>query len=186
MTERVQFVVHDAAGMVLRVGQCSLDMVAIQAFEPGTSVTVVDDTDGVDRDTFRVVDGALVPLPPKPASFMAYDAEASAWVDPRTDADRASEQHNRRETTLVTKAAFLQACIEIGLLTPKEAAVAARGEIPEPFQAAIAALSPEQRDMVPVVWPATTQVGRCDPLILAVATARSITDETLDALFGLS
>ena len=186
MTERVQFVVHDAVGMILRTGQASADMVAIQAFEPGTSVTVVDDTDGVDRDTFRVVDGDLVPLPPKPAPFMTFDAEAGAWVDPRTDADRASEHQNRRATTFITKNAFLQACIENGLLTPKDAAVAARGDIPEPFHTAVAALSPEQRDMVPIIWPAATQVGRCDPLILAVAAARHVTDETLDALFGLS
>lgn len=186
MTERVQFVVHDAAGTILRTGQASADMVAIQAFEPGTSVTVVEDTEGVDRDTFRVVDGDLVPLPPKPAPFMAYDAKVNAWVDPRTDDERASEVQARRETTLVTKAAFLRACIENRLLTPKEAAIAARGDIPEPFQDAVARLSAEQRDMVPVVWPATTQVGRCDPLILAVAEARNITDDTLDALFGLS
>lgn len=186
MTERVQFVVHDAAGMILRTGQASADMVAIQAFEPGTSVTVVDDTDGVDRDTFRVVDGSLVRLPPKPAPFMTFDTETGAWVDPRTDADRASEHEARRSAASMTKGEFLQACIGIGMLTPKEASIAARGDIPEPFHAAIAALSPEQRDMVPVVWPATTRVCRMDPLLLAVAEAHGFTDDTLDALFGLT
>ena len=186
MTERVQFVVHDAAGMILRTGQASADMVAIQAFEPGTSVTVVDDTDGVDRDTFRVVDGSLVRLPPKPAPFMTFDTEASAWVDSRTDADRASEQHNLRASTSVTKNAFLQACIGIGMLTPKEASIAARGDIPEPFQAAVALMTPEQQDDLLVVWPVTTRVCRMDPLLLAVAEARGFTDDTLDALFGLT
>lgn len=186
MTERVQFVVHDAAGTILRTGQASADMVAIQAFEPGTSVTVVEDTEGVDRDTFRVVDGDLVPLPPKPAPFMAYDAKVNAWVDPRTDDERASEVQARRETTLVTKAAFLRACIEHRFLTPKEAAVAARGEIPERFADAVAMMAPEQRDMLPVVWPTATHVGRNDPLLLDLADARGIEDDTLDALFGLS
>ena len=185
MTERVQFVVHDAAGTILRTGQASADMVAIQAFEPGTSVTVVDDTDGVDRDTFRVVDGRLVRLPPKPAPFMTFDAEAGAWVDSRTDADRASEHEARRSAASMTKGEFLQACIAHGMLTPKDAGIAALGDIPEPFVAAVAALPPEQRDMVPVIWPVTTRVCRMDPLILSIADARGISSDTLDHLFGL-
>lgn len=172
--------------MILRTGQCSVDMVAIQAFEPGTFVTIVDNAERVDRDTFRLVGGDLVPLPPKPAPFMTYDADAGEWADQRTDAERASVAQGRRSATYVTKNAFLQSCMEVGLLTPREAAIAARGYIPEPFRAAIASLPPEQRDMVPVVWPATTQVGRCDPLILAIAAARGLTDDTLDALFGLT
>ena len=186
MTERVQFVVHDAAGMILRTGQASSDMVAIQAFEPGTSVTVVDDTDGVDRDTFRVVDGRLVRLPPKPAPFMTFDAEAGAWVDPRTDADRASELEARRSAASMTKGEFLQACIANMMLNPKEASIAARGDIPEPFQAAVAFMTPEQQDDLLVIWPVTTRVCRMDPLLLAVAEARGFTDDTLDALFGLT
>ena len=109
MTERVQFVVHDAAGMILRTGQASSDMVAIQAFEPGTSVMVVDDIEGVDRDTFRVVDAGLVRLPPKPAPFMTFDTEAGAWVDPRTDADRASEHEARRSAASSTPPASSEA-----------------------------------------------------------------------------
>ena len=185
MTERVQFVVHDAAGMILRTGQASADMVAIQAFEPGTSVTVVDDTDGVDRDTFRVVDGDLVRLPSKPAPFMTFDTEAGAWVDPRTDADRASEHEARRSAASMTKGEFLQACMSVGLLSPKEAAVAARGDIPESFAAAVASLTPEQKDRVPVEWPASTRVTRTNPLILAVADARGIAAETLDEIFDV-
>lgn len=186
MTERVQFVVHDASGMILRTGQASADMVAIQAFEPGTSVTVVDDTDGVDRDTFRVVDGGLVRLPPKPAPFMTFDTEAGAWVDPRTDADRASEHEARRSAASMTKGEFLQACIANMMLNPKEASIAARGDIPEPFQAAVAFMTPEQQDDLRVIWPVTTRVCRMDPLLLAVAEARGFTDDTLDKLFGLN
>lgn len=185
MTERVQFVVHDEQGLIVRTGQCSADMVAIQAFEPGTSVMVVDDIEGVDRDTFRVVDGDLVPLPPKPAPFMTYDAETGAWADQRTDAEKVTEANGLRSSASMTKAAFLQACIAHGMLTPKDAGVAARGDIPEPFAAAVAALPPEQRDMVPVIWPVTTRVCRMDPLILSIADARGISPDTLDHLFGL-
>lgn len=71
------------------------------------------------------------------------------------------------------------------MLTPKDAGVAARGDIPEPFVAAVAALSPEQRDMVPVIWPVTTRVCRMDALILSIADARGISSDTLDHLFGL-
>ena len=140
----------------------------------------------LDGPLCRVVDGDLVPLPPKPAPFMTFDAEAGAWVDPRTDADRASEHDARRSAASMTKGEFLQACIANMMLNPKEASIAARGDIPEPFQAAVALMTPEQQYDLRVIWPVTTRVCRMDPLLLAVAEARGITDDTLDALFGLT
>ena len=91
-----------------------------------------------------------------------------------------------RNTASLTKNEFLQACMSVGLLTPKEAAVAARGNIPESFASAVAGMGAEMQDRVSIAWPASTRVERMDPLLLAVAAARGITDDTLDALFGLT
>lgn len=88
--------------------------------------------------------------------------------------------------TDLTKAEFLQACMATGLLDPQEAAVAAKGDIPAPFLPAVASMTPEQQDMLPVIWPAVTRINRMDPLILAVAKGARISEETLDALFGLT
>lgn len=122
--------------------------------------------------------------PPRPGEWAVWTG--AEWTDPRTETDHKSEQKARRAATYLTKAEFLQACMATGLLTPSEAAVAAKGDIPAPFLPAVASMTPEQQDMLPVIWPAVTRINRMDPLILAVAKGARISEETLDALFGLT
>lgn len=124
------------------------------------------------------------PYPPRPGEWALWTG--TEWTDPRTETDRKGERQAHRAATYLTKAEFLQACMATGLLTPSEAAVAAKGDIPEPFLPAVASMTPEQQDMLPVIWPAVTRINRMDPLILAVAKGARISEETLDALFGLT
>lgn len=124
------------------------------------------------------------PYPPRPGEWAVWTG--TEWTDPRTETDHKSERKARRAAAYLSKAEFLQACMAIGLLTPSEAAVAAKGGIPAPFQPAVEALTPERQDMLAVIWPAVTRINRMDPLILDVARERRISEETLDALFGLS
>lgn len=186
MSNVVPFVVHDANGMVLRAGTAPPDMVAMQAMNDGETAVQVNDTSGVGDCTHRMVQGEMVALPPRPEPTMRYDVEAGAWFDPRTPDDLAGELEARRAASSLTKNEFLQACMSVGLLTPKEAAAAARGNIPESFASAVAGMGAEMQDRVSIAWPASTRVERMNPLILAVAAARGITDDTLDALFGLT
>ena len=124
------------------------------------------------------------PYPPRPGEWSVWTG--TEWADPRTETDHKSERKARRAATYLAKAAFLQACMATGLLTPSEAAIAAKGDIPAPFLPAVASMTPELQDMLPVVWPAVTRINRMDPLILAVAKGARISEETLDALFGLA
>ena len=124
------------------------------------------------------------PYPPRPGEWAVWTG--TEWTDPRTETDHKSEQKAKRAATYLTKAEFLQACMATGLLTPSEAAVAAKGDIPAPFLPAVASMTPEQQDMLPVIWPAVTRINRMDPLILSVAKGARISEETLDALFGLT
>lgn len=124
------------------------------------------------------------PYPQRPGEWAVWTG--TEWTDPRTETDHKSEMKARRAATYLTKAEFLQACMVTGLLTPSEAAVAAKGDIPAPFLPAVASMTPEEQDMLPVIWPAVTRINRMDPLILAVAAAAGISEETLDALFGLT
>lgn len=124
------------------------------------------------------------PYPPRPGEWSVWTG--TEWADPRTETDHKSERKARRAATYLTKAEFLQACMATGLLTPSEAAIAAKGDIPAPFLPAVASMTPELQDMLPVVWPAVTRINRMDPLILAVAKGARISEETLDALFGLA
>lgn len=129
-------------------------------------------------------DGEPVAYPPRPGEWAVWSG--AEWTDPRTETDHKSEWKARRAATYLTKAEFLQACMATGLLTPSEAAVAAKGDIPAPFLPAVASMTPEEQDMLPVIWPAVTRINRMDPLILAVAKGARISEETLDALFGLT
>lgn len=129
-------------------------------------------------------DGDPIAYPSRPGEWAVWTG--TEWTDPRTETDHKSEWKARRAATYLTKAEFLQACMATGLLTPSEAAVAAKGDIPAPFVSAVASMTPEQQDMLPVVWPAVTRINRMDPLILAVAKGARISEETLDALFGLA
>lgn len=123
-------------------------------------------------------------FPPRPSDHAVWDGQE--WIDPRTADDHEAEQLARRVAASLTKSEFLQACMATGILTPQEANIAARGDIPEPFLSAVASMTPEQRDMVSVIWPSATRINRMDPLILAVAAGAGIGDATLDALFGLA
>lgn len=122
--------------------------------------------------------------PPRPGEWAVWTG--TEWTDPRTETDREGERQARRLAAYLTKSEFLQACMATNLLGPHEAAVAAKGDIPEPFLPSVAKLTPEQQDKLPVIWPTVTRINRMDPLILAVAKGARISEETLDALFGLT
>ena len=40
--------------------------------------------EGISDSTYRVVNGAFVPFPPKPAAYYVWDWLRNEWVDPRT------------------------------------------------------------------------------------------------------
>ena len=125
----------------------------------------------------------LVPLPEKPGPWAVWDGDE--WVDPRTTADLEAELQVKRDSAGLTKSNFLLACMGTGILTPAESATAARGIVPDSFQSTVDALDPMTRDYLAVIWPAVTHIGRMDPFLLAIATIQGISDETLDALFGI-
>lgn len=146
--------------------------------------TIVPSADWVDDARHYWNGDAFVEFPPRPGPWAVWDG--SEWFDPRTPEDHEAELRAWREAATLTKSEFLQACIAHRILTPKEASIASRGDIPEPFQRAVLSLSPEQQDMLPVIWPAVTRVTRMDPLLVALAESASLSNETLDALFGLA
>lgn len=148
--------------------------------QPGEAVHLGD----VDLHRHYIRGGVAHEYPPRPGPWAVWDG--GPWVDPRSPSDLAAELEARRNAASITRSAFLQACISVGLLNPAEAAEAARGDIPAPFEMAIADLPAEQRDMIPVIWPAVTWVDRVDPLTLGVVAHRDIGAELLDQIFGVA
>ena len=120
-----------------------------------------------------------------PSVFHRFDRVQMQWVDPRTPSQVEIDLISRRAAASLTKPQFIIASMSVGLLTPAEAAEAANGLIPSSFQPAFEGLTPQQQDYARVLWPAATVIERMDPLVLAVAQYLSISDQTLDAIFGL-
>lgn len=122
----------------------------------------------------QVADGALVDRDGAPAW---------EWtIRPMT----AAELQDARAGASLTKTEFLLRAAAAGLLSQADAKLAAQGELPAAFAAVIAAMPQADRDRAEIIWPAATRIERLDPLIGAVAAGMSISEETLDALFGLT
>lgn len=138
-----------------------------------------------DATQFVGMDGALRVLPPRPGPWAAFDRASGEWTDPRTPEDLAAALAQARAGASLSKIDFIMGCMSLGLLTPPEAIAAARGEIPQSFAPVVESLSPMQRDYACVHWGAARLIERMDPFIGAVAQAASVSDETLDLLFGV-
>ena len=123
------------------------------------------------------------PYPEKPGDWAVWDG--AQWADPRSPADLEAELQAKRDAAWLTKPDFLLACMASGILTPAEAAAAAQGIVPEPFQSAVDALDPTTQAYLAVIWPTATRIERMDTFIEAIAAMRGLSDALVDQLFGI-
>lgn len=128
-------------------------------------------------------EGEPQPLPPKPGPWAQWDG--AEWIDPRTPADLEAELQAKRGAAWLTRPDFLLACMGAGILTPAEAAAAAQGIVPEPFQSAVDALDPMTQAYLAVIWPTATRIERMDSFIQTIAAVRGFPDALVDQLFGI-
>lgn len=174
-------IIADDGYTIIQTGQCPSDLVDVQG---GDDLSVVAPP-GVSDDRHYYDDGEFIEYPPKPHGFYAFDFETRAWIDPRTPADLEAELQAKRDAAWLTKPDFLLACMGAGILTPADAAAAAQGIVPEPFQTAVDALDPMTQDYLAVIWPSATRIERMDPFIQTIAAVRGLSDELVDQLFGI-
>lgn len=121
--------------------------------------------------------------PPRPGEWAVW--AGTEWTDPRTETDREGERQARRAAAYLTKAEFIENCMAVNILTPTEA-VEASHQIPASFEPVVSSFPGFEQTICRVRWNAVMQINRMDPLILAVAKGARISEETLDALFGLT
>ena len=183
INEPIQYAVVDAKGAVLRIGKCDPAALNMQA-APGELLVLQPGP--ISDDTHYWSGADFVEYPPCPGEWAEFDFSTLTWVDPRTQADLDAEFEARRRAASLTKSQFIISAMSVGLLSPAEAAEAAKGLIPATFQAAFDGLTPQQQDYALVLWPAATIIERMDPLVLAVAQYLSISDQTMDAMCGLT
>lgn len=138
-----------------------------------------------DPDTTVVVDGVAVAVPPRPSPSMSWLPRLRAWVDLRSEADRAADLATRRAAASADKSALLIEAMARGIIDPAELDQLSAGHLPPRFEAAAAALSTELRSVALARWRLEPRFGRTHPVIVAAALALGIDDETLDQIFGV-
>lgn len=149
---------------------------------PPEGVDYIEVDDDVDVNEFYLSEGAIKRRPLRPHPWMIFDPAAEAWVDNR---DPDEELATARSAASMSRPDFLLAAITAGIIQPSDAGPAARGEIPPSLTAVFAAL-PEDVQLEAVVrWGAATIIERTNPVLAALAAAMGVTDEQLDALFGI-
>ncbi len=124
-----------------------------------------DDTEKAGRDLFAKIE---------------QDGSAAAYVPP----DPVDELALWRQSARTTRTEFCVAAKRLGMLTPDEAILAAQGGWPQSFSDALNSLPVEiDAAEAQIVWAATTEVHRNDPVLNAVAAAKGFTPEQIDNLF---
>jgi hypothetical protein len=90
-----------------------------------------------------------------------------------------------RADASLPRSKFLQACAAAGVVEPSVAEEAASGVWPSAFNEFLTGLSFEQRIEAKATWVDGQRVRRDSPVLALIATEQGVTDEQLDAMFGL-
>lgn len=91
----------------------------------------------------------------------------------------------KRAETSVTKAEFCKTLKQAGILPRVEAVEAVKGNWPNTFATVLSGLSEDAQFDAEVEWVSAKVVHRMHPLILMIAGTLDMTDEQVDALFGI-
>jgi len=91
---------------------------------------------------------------------------------------------NWRNNATLTRRQFCLSCLQAGLLSSDDAVIAAKGDWPASFDAALAGLSEMEVAAAKVEWASVSTIRRNAPLLAVVQATVGITDDQLDVLFG--
>lgn len=89
-----------------------------------------------------------------------------------------------RQTARLSRADFCVALKRAGILPAQEAVLAAKGEWPATFDAALSSFP--DVDEAKIIWAAVAVIERLHPMLLALQSFAGLTDAQVDALFGWS
>lgn len=176
----IRYALVDQTGLVVGNGEAANVFDAIASYA-GFSVVILKDG----QESWQSYwDGeAFQPLPPRPGAWAKWNGQE--WIDPRTPADFAAALQSARQSAQRDKSGLLMDLAMMGVLTVPEAVQAARGDIPETFEAALSSLPEEAQGIARIKWAGDQVISRMNPLILMAAYAKGITDEQLDQAFGV-
>lgn len=110
--------------------------------------------------------------------------DIEAYVEP------VETVEDKRAEARITKEEFLFGCIAAGILTKDDALAASKNQWPPTLEVHIPTVLsmtglPSEEYLV-IIWNLRTTIGRTNPILLSLQAAMGVTDETLDAIFGIA
>ena len=130
------------------------------------------------------VDGMVMTIPLDPenrhyAALIAAGVEIAGYSAPTQTIDQI------RASTSIDRAAFCNGLADAGVIKDDEAIAAARGDWPASFAGFLDYLTDKQRRDAQITWASCVTVERMHEFVLLLAWWKDMTDEQVDALFGI-
>lgn len=138
----------------------------------------------------------IVLNPPDHVTFGAWHWDGAEWsiyvpTQAEQDATRAERLISARQEARLDKSTLLIRMVEAQILPPEDAEVAAGGEIPAAIQTVLNGLPPEvfppeAYTVARIKWRSDNIISRTNPVIVLAGAALGVSDEGMDAIFGVS
>lgn len=147
--------------------------------------------DWVEDEKYRYdwASGEWIALPEKPGPWAKWDG--GGWIDPRTQSDLDAElegaQQARRAGASLSRLEFAKRVShpESGVIQPSSGMILLDGDVPPELQPMVASLPPgDQFDLI-MDLKGASQFDRLNPFVIAAGHYLGLTDEQIDAVFGI-
>lgn len=188
MTEIRFAIVNPDDGDVLRIGVCSAQSLDLQGEEGGILIHPVPDSVS---DLTHFWDGQQFLTYPTPQPSSLHKWQNGQWVDGRTveqlEAEAFADLQARRAGASLTRLEFAKRVShpETGIILPSSGMILLDGDVPPELQPMVAGLSPaDQFDLI-MDLKGASQFDRLNPFVIAAGHYLGLTDEQIDAVFGI-
>lgn len=101
-----------------------------------------------------------------------------------TAEEQAAELAEWRSNATLSRRQFCIAAYRAGLLSEADAVLAAKGEWPASFDAALVGLPANLVTEAKIEWAAVSEIRRTAPLLETVRQSAGVTEDVLDTMFG--
>jgi len=144
--------------------------------------------DGVDPNQLTVdPNGDMVLLTDsRPNPWQEWDFANGVWIDTRPDDEKARVMERVRQAATMSRTDFVVAVTGLGILTPSDAILAVKGEIPASLDLLFEDLSSSEQLEARIRWAGATIIERMNPFILNFAAKLEMSDDQLDSIFGVN
>lgn len=137
-------------------------------------------------DEWRLENGNVVSISPRPAPYFTFDYSLKEWVDKRTQQEYDDYVASIRGAAKISKREFLMELKRGGAFGYSDIVDLGVGYFPQSVLDALTSWTAEQILDAQLEWISSTTVSRLDPLITAVETYLGTFPSDTDLLFGIT